>query len=121
MGSDFSLIIANFRRGKLEEVEKKLEGLGIERVNVSKVRGFGEYHNYFAPNWLEGEVRVEIFTKKHDVETVVSAIIETARTGLPGDGVVAVLPVEKLYLIRTGSEATTETFWPKDAEVRSAA
>jgi nitrogen regulatory protein P-II 1 len=119
MDSEFSLIIANFRSEKLKDVEKELERLGVGRINVSKVRGFGEYHNYFAPNWLEREVRMEIFTKKHEVQTVVSAIMEKSRTGTmgwPGDGVVAVLPIEKLYLIRTGSEATPETFWgAKDA------
>ena len=125
MESEFSLIIANFRREKLEEVEKKLEKMGVERINVSKVRGFGEYHNYFAPNWLESEVRVEIFTKRHEVEAIVSTIMHTARsgeTGYPGDGVVAVLPIEKLYLIRTCAEATPETFWPQEAaESRAAA
>jgi nitrogen regulatory protein P-II 1 len=114
MNSEFSLIIANFRSEKLKAVEKELERLAVERINVSKVTGFGEYHNYFAPNWLEREVRMEIFTKKHEVQTVVSAIMEKSRTGttgLPGDGVVAVLPIEKLYLIRTCAEATPETFW----------
>ncbi len=117
MDSSFSLIIANFRAEKLNDVEKRLEHLGVERINVSKVKGFGEYHNTFARNWLEDEVRMEIFTKKHEVDAVVSAIIETARTGnsgWPGDGVVAVLPIDKLYLIRTASEATDETFWPKE-------
>ena len=124
MESGFSMIIANFRRAKLEEVEKKLERLGVERINVSNVKGFGEYHNYFAHNWLEHEVRVEIFTKRHEVDTIVSAILQTARsgsTGYPGDGVVAVFPIEKLYLIRTASEATPAAFWPKAAEVRTAA
>jgi nitrogen regulatory protein P-II 1 len=125
MDSDFSLIIANFRREKLDEVEKKLEHLGVERINVSKVRGFGEYHNYYAQNWLDSEVRLEIFTKTHEVDAMVSTIMETARsgkTGMPGDGVVAVLPIAKLYLIRTCSEATLDSFWPKEqAEPRSAA
>jgi len=124
MESGFSMIVANFRREKLEEVEKRLERLCVERINVSNVRGFGEYHNYFARNWLQHEVRVEIFTKRHEVDTIVSAILEAARsgsTGYPGDGVVAVFPIEKLYLIRTASEATPETFWPKAAEARAAA
>jgi len=125
MEGEFSLIIANFRREKLEEVEKKLEKMGVERINVSKVRGFGEYHNYFAPSWLETEVRVEIFTKKREVEAIVRTIMETARTGssgAAGDGVVAVLPIEKLFLIRTCSEATEETFWPRETgEARPAA
>ena len=115
MDGRFFLIIANFREDKLGEVEKRLENLGVERINVCKVRGFGEYHNYFAPNWLTREVRLEIFTKEHEVEAVASAIMEAAHTGVPGDGVVAVLPIEKLYLIRTRSAATPEDFWPKTA------
>lgn len=112
METGFSLIIANFRREKLDEVEKKLERMGVERINVSRVRGFGEYHNYFAHNWLENEVRVEIFTKNHEVDSIVSAIMDAACTRCPGDGVVAVMPIQKLYLIRARSEATPETFWP---------
>lgn len=114
MDHGFSLIIANFRSEKLEEVEKELEHLGVERINVTKVRGFGEYHNYYARNWLESEVRVEIFTQNHEVEAIVKAIMETARTGCsgaPGDGIVAVLPIQTLYLVRACAEATPETFW----------
>lgn len=108
---DARLIIANFPRDKLEAVEKKLERTGVERINVSKVKGFGEYHNFYAPNWLNDEVRVEIFTRKDEVEKIVSAILDVAHTGLPGDGVVAVVPIDKLYLIRTRAEATPDTFW----------
>ncbi|MCZ7563770.1 MAG: hypothetical protein M5U08_08145 [Burkholderiales bacterium] len=43
---DARLIIANFPSDKLQVVEKKLEGLGVERLNVTKVKGFGEYHNF---------------------------------------------------------------------------
>lgn len=117
MDNGFSLVIANFRSEKLEEVEKALEHLCVERINVTKVRGFGEYHNTYARNWLDSEVRVEIFTKNHEVEGILKAIMDTARTGrtgCPGDGVVAVLPIQHLYLIRTSAEATPETFWPHE-------
>lgn len=117
MESKFSLIVANFRSERLADVERVLEQLGVERINVAKVKGFGEYHNYFARSWLDSEVRVEVFTKAHRVEKVVAAIIEAARTGsagYPGDGVVAVLPIEKLYLIRTACEATADNFWPNN-------
>jgi nitrogen regulatory protein P-II 1 len=113
MDGSFVLIIANFRTDKLSDVEKRLEKLDVERINVCKVKGFGEYHNYFAPNWLDYETRVEIFTKRDEVEPIVQAIMEAAHTGWPGDGVVAVVPIDNLYLIRTRSEATAETFWPK--------
>jgi nitrogen regulatory protein P-II 1 len=115
----FFLIIANFRDDKLGDVEKRLERLGVERINVCKVKGFGEYHNFFAPNWLTREVRLEVFTKEEEVEAVTSTIMEAAHTGVPGDGVVAVLPIERLYLIRTRSEATPENFWPKTAPQRA--
>lgn len=119
MEGRFFLIIANFRDDRLADVEKRLEKLGVERINVCKVKGFGEYHNYFAPNWLTREVRLEIFTKEEELEAVTSTIMEAAHTGVPGDGVVAVLPIEKLYLIRTRSEATPESFWPKTAPQRA--
>lgn len=118
MEGRFFLVVANFRNGKLDDVEKRLERLGVERLNVCKVKGFGEYHNYFANNWLMGEVRLEVFTKEEVVDAVVSTIMGAAHTGAAGDGVVAVLPIERLYLIRTRSEATPETFWPKDHEPR---
>lgn len=112
---DARLIIANFPSDKLQDVEMKLQELGVERINVSKVKGFGEYHNCFGRDWLLDEVRVEIFTRKEEVEAITAAIMEAAHTGLRGDGVVAVLPIEALYLIRTRAEATAESFWPRAA------
>lgn len=108
---DLKLIIANIRSDKLNAVEKRLEKLNVERINVAKVKGFGEYHNFFAANWLTTEVRVEIFTKAEEVDTITTAIMEAAHTGIPGDGVVAVVPIERLYLVRTRSEATPDNFW----------
>lgn len=109
---DVNLIIAIIRRDKLEEVEKKLQDIGVERVNVSKVKGYGEYHDFFSRNWMVEEVRVEIFTRKDEVEKITAAIMDAAHTGLPGDGVVAVVPIEKFFLVRTRSEATPAEFWP---------
>lgn len=42
MEGRFFLIIANFREDRLADVEKRLEKLGVERINVCKVKGFGE-------------------------------------------------------------------------------
>ena len=113
METHFRLVIANFRSDKLKQVEKKLEELGAERINVCKVKGFGEYHNFFAENWLTSEVRLEVFTRGDKAGVIADAIMEAAHTGVPGDGVVAVLPLEKLYLIRARCEATPENFWPR--------
>ena len=112
---DIRIIVAIIRRDRLEQVEKKLQDIGVERISVSKVKGYGEYHNFFARNWMVEEVRIEIFTRKDEVESIATAIMDAAHTGLPGDGVVAVMPVEKFLLIRTRSEATPEEFWPQGA------
>ncbi len=110
---DIKLIIAIIRSDKLESVEQKLKGTGVERINVTKVKGYGEYHDFFSRNWMVEEVKLEIITRKDEVETITAAIMEASHTGLPGDGVVAVVPIEKLFLIRTQSEATPEEFWPQ--------
>ena len=110
---EIKMIVAMIRRDRLEEVEKSLQDIGVKRINISKVKGYGEYHNFFARNWMVEEVKLEICTRADEVEAITATIMEAAHTGLPGDGIVAVMPVEKLFLIRTRSEATPEAFWPK--------
>ena len=58
---------------------------------------------------------MDIFTRHDEVDRITAAIMEGAHTGAPGDGVVAVMPIEKFFLIRTRAEATPEEFWPKEA------
>jgi len=110
---DIKLIIAIIRRHKLEAVEQKLKETGVERINVTKVKGYGEYHDFFARDWMVEEVRLEIFTRNNEVEKITTTIMNAAHTGVPGDGVVAVVPVEKLFLVRTQAEATPQEFWPR--------
>lgn len=110
---DIKAVIAFIRREKLEDVERSLREIGVERINVYKVKGYGEYHDFFARDWMVDEVRVDIFTRADEADGVAAAIMNAAHTGLPGDGVVAVVPVEKFYLIRTRAEATPAEFWPR--------
>ena len=110
---ELKLILAIIRSDRLEPVEEKLKSIGVERINVSKVKGYGEYRDFFARDWMVEEVQLEIFTRRHKVDTIAGAIMDAAHTGVPGDGVVAVLPIDQLFLIRTKAEATPENFWPK--------
>ena len=109
---DARLIIAIIRTDKLEKVEERLRAVGPERVDVSDVKGYGEYRNFFTQDWMVEEVRLEIYTRQNEVKAIAAAIMGAAHTGLPGDGVIAVVPVEKFFLIRTGAEATPDQFWP---------
>ena len=53
---------------------------------------------------LSEKVRLEIGVSDHFVEPTVKAILSAAQTGAVGDGKIFVLPVEKVYRIRTAEE-----------------
>ena len=74
-------------------------------ISVSRVKGYGEYANFYARDWLTSHARIEIFTAAEHAEQIVAAIIDAAHVGQAGDGIVAILPVEKLYRIRSRAEA----------------
>jgi nitrogen regulatory protein P-II 1 len=77
---------------------------------VTKVKGYGEYANFFNPNWLVTHARIEIYTEEARVDEIAAAIMDVANTGVEGDGILAVIPVSKLYRIRTKSEITQDEF-----------
>ena len=113
---EIRLVTAIFPRDRLEAVEERLRRIGVERVDVSRVRGYGEYRNFYSRDWMVDEIRLDLFTRANEVPSIAAAIMEAAHTGEPGDGIVAVVPIEKFYLIRTRSEATVEEFCPKRAQ-----
>ena len=75
---------------------------------MTKVKGYGEYANFYSKDWMVNNVRIEIFIDEARADAIANAIMEAAHVGIEGDGIVAVLPVEKLYRIRTRSEATVD-------------
>lgn len=99
----FAKLTAIIRASALERVEQRLQELGAPGLTVSRVKGYGEDPNFFTRDWLGDQVRLEIFVEQARAAALVEAIIETARTGAAGDGIVAVLPVEALYHVRTGA------------------
>jgi nitrogen regulatory protein P-II 1 len=76
----------------------RVEGHGGETERVETYRGTTVKME------LAEKVRVEIGVSDHFVEPTVRAIVDSARTGSVGDGKIFVLPVEKVYRIRTGEE-----------------
>ena len=97
----FRKVTAIFRSDRLEAVENRLRALAVPGISVTRVKGFGEYANFYTSDWLCTHVRIEVFTSKLKADEIAEAIIETAHTGIEGDGIVAVLPVESVYHIRT--------------------
>jgi len=103
------LVVAVVKPFKLDEVKEALEGVGIQGMSVSEVRGFGrqrghtevyrgaEYQVEFLP-----KTRIEIVVDDDQADDVVKAIVAGARTGSIGDGKVWVVPAEQMVRIRTG-------------------
>jgi nitrogen regulatory protein P-II 1 len=103
---NFRKVTAIIQPDVLEKVENALKILNVPGVSVTKVKGYGEYMNFYTPDWMCSHVRVEIFIGAHRAEAVAEAIMQAAHTGFEGDGIVAVLPVEAVYHIRTREKCT---------------
>ena len=93
---------------KLEDIESALQAIKVSGVSISQVRGYGEYHNFYRPDMMCRHARIEIFCHASKAEAIAACIMNVAHTGLTGDGMVAVLPVDQLYRIRTKSEYGTD-------------
>jgi len=89
---------------RLEDVEKALIKMRVPGVSVSQVRGYGKYHNFYEKDMMCRHARLEIFCPASEAEAIAQCIIDTAHVGMSSDGMIAILPVEKLYRIRTSSE-----------------
>ncbi|MCR4281348.1 MAG: P-II family nitrogen regulator [Candidatus Kaiserbacteria bacterium] len=66
------------------------------------------YANLFSRDWCVTHARVEIYCEASRVEEIAQAVMDTAHTGAAGDGIVAIIPVEKMYRIRGKTEAKKE-------------
>lgn len=105
---DLRAVIAIIRRDRLERVEQGLREIGVRGINVSKVKGYGEYRNFFAADWMVDRVRLEIFTRQDRVDAILATILEAGHTGSPGDGIVVVYPIERFVNIHLRSDATPD-------------
>ncbi|MBX6364597.1 MAG: P-II family nitrogen regulator [Gemmatimonadetes bacterium] len=105
------LIVAIVRPERLPDVLEALFHADVRGVTVSRVEGHGgefelvqTYRGTTVKMELMDKVRLEIGVSEPFVEPTVRAILEAARTGKVGDGKIFVLPVQKVYRIRTGEE-----------------
>jgi nitrogen regulatory protein P-II 1 len=95
-------IEAIVRKEKFESVYKALESIGIGGLTAVPAHGFGNHRS-----GLKEKMKIDIFCDEFQVDLIVETIRKTARTGLTGDGKIAVLDLEKLYRIRTGEEGAS--------------
>ncbi len=96
---------------KLDDVKEAITALEITGMTVSEVKGYGRQQGHselyrgaeYVVDFLP-KVKVEIAVKEEDLQNVIDAIINAARTGKIGDGKIFVSSLEKTIRIRTGEE-----------------
>ena len=105
------LVTAIVKPHRVEEVKQALQGLGIQGLTLSEVRGYGrqrghtevyrgaEYTVDFVP-----KARLDILVTDGQVDEVVDTLIAAARTDQVGDGKVWVTTVDQAVRIRTGEQ-----------------
>jgi len=105
------LIVAVIRPEKLNDVLEALYRAEVRGLTISRVRGHGgeteaveTYRGTTVKMELHDKVRLEIGVSDPFVQPTVKAILSAGATGEVGDGKIFVLPVEKVYRIRTGEE-----------------
>jgi len=93
---------------KLDEVKEALVEEGIRGLTISEVRGYGrqkghtetyrgsEYKIEFIP-----KIKLEIVLDDNQVDSVVDAILRTAKTGQVGDGKIFISDIQEVIRIRT--------------------
>jgi nitrogen regulatory protein P-II 2 len=108
------LIMAVIKPFKLDDVRNALTGAGVHGLTVTEARGFGRQKGHteiyrgaeYTVNFLP-KIKIEVAVASDEVDAVVAAIIEAAKTGEVGDGKIFVMSLEHAVRIRTGE--TDET------------
>ena len=103
------LMTAVIKPFTLEDVKQSLEQVGVYGMTVTEIQGFGQQKGHtevyrgaeYAVDFVP-KVKVEIVVSNEQLDEVVAAIVDTARTGKIGDGKVWVMDVEELVRVRTG-------------------
>ncbi len=106
--SSLKKIEAIIRPFKLEEVKEALVEEGVRGMTISEVRGYGrqkghtetyrgsEYRIEFIP-----KIKIEVVVEESKLDTVVDAILRTAKTGQVGDGKIFIYDLNEVIRIRT--------------------
>ncbi len=105
------LVVAIVRPDRLNAVLEALFHAEVRGVSITRIQGHGgemdkveTYRGTTVKMELTEKVRLEIGVSDHFVNPTVSAILKAGRTGEVGDGKIFVLPLEKVYRIRSAEE-----------------
>lgn len=102
--TDYCKVVAIIQSDVLDKVERRLQELGVPGISVTRVKGYGEYADFYSHDCMTTHARVEVFTAAERADPIAQGIMDAAHSGEKGGGIVAVLPVSKIYRIRKCAE-----------------
>ena len=108
------LISAVIKPFKLDDVRSALSEIGISGMTVYEVKGFGRQKGHtelyrgaeYVVDYIP-KVKIEVAIDDDQLDRVVEAIVEAARTGKIGDGKIFVTELENVIRIRTSESGPT--------------
>ena len=103
------LVVAIIKPFKLDDVREALAEVGVQGITVTEVKGFGRQKGHaelyrgaeYVVDFLP-KIKLEIAVVDDQLERVIEAIQQSARTGKIGDGKIFVSTLEQVLRIRTG-------------------
>jgi len=103
------LVVAIIKPFKLDDVREALAEVGVQGITVTEVKGFGRQKGHtelyrgaeYVVDFLP-KIKLEAAIEDDQLDRVLEAIQNSARTGKIGDGKIFVSPLEQVIRIRTG-------------------
>jgi nitrogen regulatory protein P-II 1 len=103
------LITAIIQPEMLDDVMEALIANGARGLTATEVRGFGQQYGHIDTHGQENysaalrlKIRLDIVVPSQTAESVLKALVTSARTGALGDGKLWVTPVDTVVRVRTG-------------------
>ncbi len=103
------LVAAIIKPFKLDDVREALSEIGVTGITVIEVKGFGRQKGHtelyrgaeYVVDFLP-KIKVEVAIDDDQVDAVIEAISNAAKTGKIGDGKIFVFELAQAIRIRTG-------------------
>lgn len=103
------LITAIIKPFRLDDVRNALAEVGVQGMTVTEVKGFGRQRGHtelyrgaeYVVDFLP-KTKLEIAVADPQVDSVVEAVVDAARTGKVGDGKIFITTLDSVVRIRTG-------------------
>jgi nitrogen regulatory protein P-II 1 len=116
---------AIIREDKVNDVKDALAEIGIMGLNIFEVRGHGRQGGIqlvgragtYQVNMLP-KIQVNIVLSDRNLDAAIDAILKSAYTGEPGDGLIFVSPVDEVIRIRTRERGQDAMIYPGDIDER---